>query len=130
MIAPEGTRSPTGALIEGRPGGSYLAVKAGVPVVAVAVTGTEDHKVVGELKRLRKISITIRIGTPFKLPPVNPRQREAELQQRTEEIMCQIAALLPARYRGVYSDHSRLLELLATDAQVKGGMTMDENAAV
>src|SRR5574341_288716 len=31
VIAPEGTRSKNGALIEGRPGVSYLAAKAGVP---------------------------------------------------------------------------------------------------
>src|SRR5512136_783877 len=40
VMAPEGTRSPTGALIEGRPGSGYLAAKAQVPIVPVAVTGS------------------------------------------------------------------------------------------
>jgi hypothetical protein len=35
------------------------------------------------------------------------------LQRYTDEIMCHIAALLPAAYRGVYADHPRLMELLA-----------------
>jgi hypothetical protein len=31
----------------------------------------------------------------------------------TDEIMCQIGALLPEKYRGVYTNHPRLKELLA-----------------
>jgi 1-acyl-sn-glycerol-3-phosphate acyltransferase len=40
------------------------------------------------------------------------RDREETLQRYTDEIMCQIAALLPEEYRGVYRDHPRLKELL------------------
>jgi 1-acyl-sn-glycerol-3-phosphate acyltransferase len=112
VLAPEGTRSKTGALIEGRPGISYLAAKAGVPIVPVAIVGSEDKVVVSYLKRLRRAPITIRIGEPFTLPPVPVKDREAALQQYTDEIMCRIAALLPVEYRGVYTDHPRLKELL------------------
>ena len=38
--------------------------------------------------------------------------REEALRQATDEIMCQIAALLPEKYRGVYAAHPRLKELL------------------
>jgi len=38
--------------------------------------------------------------------------RDAWLQEQTDEIMCQIAALLPPDHRGVYAGHPRLLELL------------------
>ena len=41
-ITPEGTRSKSGNLIEAKPGGIYLAWKAGVPILPVAITGTED----------------------------------------------------------------------------------------
>jgi 1-acyl-sn-glycerol-3-phosphate acyltransferase len=53
------------------------------------------------------------------LPPLTNKDREAQLQQDTEEIMCQIAALLPESYRGVYADHPRTIELLnrAADSQ-------------
>jgi 1-acyl-sn-glycerol-3-phosphate acyltransferase len=34
------------------------------------------------------------------------------MREATDEIMCQIAALLPEKYRGVYADHPRLQELL------------------
>ena len=112
VIAPEGTRSPTGALIEGRPGGSYLAVKAGVPVLPVAVTGTQDRQVLKQFSRLGRPSLKVRVGKPFTLPPIEASNREAALQTDTEEIMCRIAALLPADYRGVYADHPRLRRLL------------------
>jgi 1-acyl-sn-glycerol-3-phosphate acyltransferase len=36
------------------------------------------------------------------------------LEAFTDEIMCRIAALLPPAYRGVYSDHPRLKELLTS----------------
>ena len=45
-------------------------------------------------------------------PPM-PRQHKGEyLEVQTAEIMCQIAALLPPSYRGVYADHPRVRELL------------------
>jgi 1-acyl-sn-glycerol-3-phosphate acyltransferase len=113
VIAPEGTRSPTGTLIEGRPGGSYLAAKAGVPIIPVGVTGTEDRKVVDQLKAFRKIKIAVRLGKPFTLPQLDSRDREAGMKQHTDEIMCHIAALLPPSYRGVYTEHPRLKILLA-----------------
>jgi len=112
VLAPEGTRSPTGALIQGRSGGSYLAARAGVPIVPVATTGTEDKLVSERLRRLRRLDITVRVGLPFLLPPLVGKDRDQALQQYTDEIMCQIAALLPPQYRGVYADHPRLIELL------------------
>jgi 1-acyl-sn-glycerol-3-phosphate acyltransferase len=110
-IAPEGTRSQNGALIEGRPGVSYLAAKAGVPILPVAATGTQDALVEEQLSRFRKTHITVRIGQPFILPPLQSQDRDAVLQGYTDEIMCRIAALLPPDYRGVYADHPRLKQL-------------------
>jgi 1-acyl-sn-glycerol-3-phosphate acyltransferase len=113
VMAPEGTRSPTGALIEAHSGGTYLAAKAGVPILPVAVTGTEDRSVVAQLKHLKRAHVIVRIGKPFLLPPIKGKDREAILKQYTDEIMCQIAVLLPASYRGVYADHPRLQELMS-----------------
>lgn len=113
VIAPEGTRSRTGALIEGKPGVSYLAAKAGYPILPVAITGTEDKVILGNLKRFRRSFITVTGGPSFRLPPLPSQARDAVLVQFTDEIMCRIGALLPERYRGVYSDHPRLKALLA-----------------
>src|SRR5829696_8231364 len=112
VIAPEGTRSRTGALIEAKPGVSYLATKLNRPIVPVAITGTEDKNLFGNLKRLRRSHITLTAGTPFTLPPLPRENRDEVLKRYTDEIMCRIAALLPEHYRGVYADHPRLKELL------------------
>jgi len=111
VIAPEGTRSKTGALIEGKPGVAYLAARSGFPVLPVAITGTEDRVILGNLKRLRKSPVTLTAGKPFTLPAIPRENRDEALQNYTDEIMCQIAALLPEHYRGVYAEHPRLKEL-------------------
>ncbi len=112
VIAPEGTRSRTGALIEGKPGVSYLATRLRQPIIPVAITGTEDKVIFDNLKRLRRSHITLTAGPTFTLPPLPRENRDAALKQYTDEIMIHIAALLPEKYRGVYQDHPRLKELL------------------
>ncbi len=112
VLAPEGTRSKTGVLQKARPGVSYLAAKSGAPIVPVALVGSEDYNVVAHLRRLKRPHVTVYVGDPFTLPPVRGKERDAALEEYTDEIMCRIAALLPAEKRGVYADHPRLMELL------------------
>lgn len=112
VIAPEGTRSRSGALIVGKAGVAYLAARSGYPLVPVAITGTEDRVLLANLKRFKKSPVTLTAGTPFVISPLPKTEREAALQAALDDIMCHIAALLPARYRGVYADHPRLKELL------------------
>lgn len=112
VIAPEGTRSKTEAMAKGKPGVAYLAMKAGLPILPIALTGTEDRLVMDRLKHFKKSEIKILIGPAFMLPPVKGRDREAALREYTDEIMCRIGAMLPEKYRGVYADHPRLKELL------------------
>ena len=112
VIAPEGTRSLTSALNEGKPGVAYLAARSGFPVVPVAITGTADQVILANVKRFRKSHITLTGGKPFVIPQLPNKERDAALQKYTDEIMCRIAALLPEKYRGVYANHPRLKELL------------------
>lgn len=112
IIAPEGTRSRVGSMIEGKPGVSYLATRLGQPIIPVALAGTEDKVVFGNLKRLRRSHITVTAGPAFRLPQLPKTNRDAALKQYTDEIMCRIAALLPDKYHGVYTGHPRLKELL------------------
>jgi len=119
-IAPEGTRSRTHALQAARPGAAALAALAQVPVVPVAITNTES--LASAMRRLRspflgRVPITVTMGRPFTLPPIERGARPARLEDDTAEIMCRIAALLPARYRGVYAEHPRLQELLGAATQ-------------
>ena len=113
VMAPEGTRSRVGSMIEGKPGVSYLAAKLNRPIVPVGLSGTEDKAVLDNLRHLRRSHIVLRAGTLFSLPPLPAKDRDAALKQDTDEIMCRIAALIPEKYRGVYAEHPRLKQLLA-----------------
>ena len=97
-IAPEGTRSQTGSLLEAKTGVAFLADQAKVPIVPVAVAGT--WQITSEILSLKRPEISVTFGEPFMLPPVNRKTRDQDLKRNTEEIMCQLAALLPAEYRG------------------------------
>lgn len=66
-IFPEGTRGDGKTLLKPHPGGVLLAIKAGVPVVPMAIIGAE--KVVRRGKFLpRPCKIEVYIGEPMDLP--------------------------------------------------------------
>lgn len=113
VIAPEGTRSPTGALIEAKPGVIYIAAKSGAKIVPAAIINSEDKAVIQSFKKLKRHSITIQIGKPISIPSLPRQNKDAFLKKYTDETMCQIAALLPEQYRGFYANHPRLKEILA-----------------
>jgi len=110
-ISPEGTRSSTGQLLEGKPGTALIALRAQVPVLPVALIGTETSVV--ELRHFRKPHISVEYGKVIQPPKLDREHREEQLNQLTTEIMCQIAAMMPEKYHGFYKDHPRLKEILA-----------------
>ncbi len=109
-IAPEGTRSTTGGLLPGLPGAAFLAVHAGVPVLPVALLHTATA--FGELLRLRRPHMVMKVGPAFSVPPLAPANRSAQLERITEDMMLRLAAMLPAARRGVYASHARLPEFI------------------
>ncbi len=115
-IAPEGTRSKTEALQEGKMGVAFLAAKSGYPILPVALTGTEDRRVLENLKHFHRLKITVRAGELMEVHIPPGKGREPAMRAATDEIMCRIGAMLPEHYRGVYADHSRFKELLDTYA--------------
>ncbi|MDD5466746.1 MAG: lysophospholipid acyltransferase family protein [Anaerolineales bacterium] len=108
-IAPEGTRSRDGQLLPAKTGVAYLADKAAVPVVPIAISGTEDA--MRQLLRLRRPHLKVSVAKPLLFPPVDRQARDNALQKNTDEIMCQIAAMLPPQYHGAYANHPRLRQL-------------------
>jgi 1-acyl-sn-glycerol-3-phosphate acyltransferase len=98
---PEGTRSRTGHLREGKPGAALLAMRSGAPIVPAAVSGT--HRIFpGRSRWPRPTRVRIRIGEPLTLPhqPSGRLDREA-LAAGTERIMSAIEQLLPDDQRRV-----------------------------
>lgn len=80
IIFPEGTRSPDGSLLPFKSGAMVLAVKAGVPIAPVAISGS--HQVLPKGKLLaRGGNIRIRIGDLIdsSLYTVKQKQELAEL---------------------------------------------------
>lgn len=112
VIAPEGTRARDEKMAEGKPGVTYMAVKAGFPIVPVAIIGSEDRILVSNLKKFRRTKIKLIGGKSFTLPPIPRDKREEALKQYTDEIMCRVAVMLPEHNRGYYAEHPRLKELL------------------
>jgi len=76
----------------------------------VAVSGT--WQITKQILTLQRPKIDVHFGEPFTIPPIDRKNRDADLRSNTEEIMCRIAVLLPAEHRGVYADHPRVLELV------------------
>ena len=113
-IAPEGTRSrEVKGLLQGKPGAALMAVRASVPIVPVGIVGSE--KINQHFLHLRRPPVTIRVGKPYFLPELDRDNRQAWLSRNADEIMCRIAALLPEDYRGFYTGHPRVKELLAQE---------------
>jgi 1-acyl-sn-glycerol-3-phosphate acyltransferase len=100
VIAPEGRYTLAGGLEEGQQGAAYLALKADVPIVPVAVIGTENKRVYGYLKRLRRAPVTLRVGKVFRLS--QQADRREMMREGTRQIMRSLADLLPEAYRGAY----------------------------
>lgn len=116
VIAPEGTRSKTESLQKAHSGVAFFASKTGAPVVPIAMTGTEDRRVLENLRRFRRSHIVVRAGKPIQVRLDDSLGREQALEAATDDILCRIAAMLPERYRGVYANHPRLEQILKSEA--------------
>lgn len=110
LIFPEGGRSRTGALRQAKKGVSLIAQKGGVPVVPVALTGTErllpinDSDMGGE--SVHRAHLTVRFGRPFRVEELAPAAEGADdpRQAIADAMMRKLAELLPPQYQGVYAD--------------------------
>ena len=104
-IAPEGTRNRNGILIRALPGTVTLALHTGAPVLPVAHWGGE--KLMKNLKRFKRTDFHIRLGEPFKVDVQGVKVTSEIRQQIVDEMMYEIAKLMPEEYRGAYSDLSK-----------------------
>jgi 1-acyl-sn-glycerol-3-phosphate acyltransferase len=101
-IAPEGTRSYDGRLQVGQPGTALIALHAGVPILPIAHWGGEAFN--SNLKKLKRTDFHFRVGKPFYLDAHSEKVNGRVRQLMADEIMTQIALLMPNEYRGKYVD--------------------------
>jgi cytidylate kinase len=104
MVFPEGTRSPDGVLQHAKDGAAMLALRTGAPVVPIAVADSDHLWPRGRLLPRPGRRITMRVGSPFRLADevAGATASRAAKTAATTALMRRIAALLPARQRGIY----------------------------
>ncbi len=101
-ILPEGTRSGHGRLQRGHPGVVTLAARSGAPILPLACYGLDRFR--DNVTRLRRTPFHIAVGRPFTVASRGVKLTGEVRQQITDEIMYQVAGLLPEVYRGCYAD--------------------------
>ncbi len=130
-IYPEGTRSPDGRLYRGRTGVARMALEAGVPVLPVAMIGTDKAQPTG--KKLPKIMrIGIRIGRPLSFARYEGMEDDRfVLRSITDEIMYELMLLSDQEYVDEYatSMKSRLLTAARNKARELQEATKPGSAA-
>jgi 1-acyl-sn-glycerol-3-phosphate acyltransferase len=106
-IYPEGTRSPDGRLYKGRTGVARMALEAKVPVVPVAMVGTDRANPVGS-RFWRPVRIRIVIGEPLDFSRyfdiTDDRQVERAI---TDEVMYTLMELSGQEYVDVYASKAK-----------------------
>lgn len=107
-VAPEGTRSGHGRLQQGLPGAVFLALHSGASILPIVYWGGELFW--HNLLRLRRTDFYMAVGQPFHINAGGIRVTHQVRYQMADEMMYQVAALLPPPYRGIYSDLSAATE--------------------
>ncbi|WP_461204617.1 lysophospholipid acyltransferase family protein [Clostridium sp. DL1XJH146] len=108
-IFPEGTRSRTGSMIEGKKGITLIAKMTKASIIPLGITGTEKLLPINKEGSMEKETfhysdVKINVGNKYFLPKINEGESKKEYEDRCLEIiMNSIADLIPEEYRGVYS---------------------------
>ena len=102
-IYPEGTRSPDGRLYKGKTGVARMALEAGVPVIPVAVIGTNKLNPIGS-RMWRPHHVHIRIGEPLDFSRYAGMAGDRFIERSmTDEIMYALMELSGQTYVDVYA---------------------------
>ena len=106
-IYPEGTRSPDGILYRGRTGIARMVLEANVPVIPVAMIGTEKVMPIGsKLPKIRRIGILF--GEPLDFSRFAGLESDRfVLRSVTDEIIYELKALSKQPYVDVYASTVR-----------------------
>jgi 1-acyl-sn-glycerol-3-phosphate acyltransferase len=81
LMYPEGGRSRSGGLGEPRPGVGRIALESGVPVIPVAIHGSQG---VRRWRKLRFPKVTVQYGQPFAFAREEAPSRERQLEVAAE----------------------------------------------
>jgi 1-acyl-sn-glycerol-3-phosphate acyltransferase len=126
-IYPEGTRSPDGRLYRGKTGVARMALESGVPVIPVAMVGTEDVMPIGRrLPKLAKVGVVI--GEPLDFSRYEGMEGDRlVLRSITDEIMYSLMTLSDQEYVDVYA--ATMKRRLASEQKARPGNREEPGAS-
>ena len=101
-ISPEGTRSREGKLLRAHGGIAMLALHSGAPLQPMAHWGGENFG--RNVNQFKRTSFSVRVGPIFNLDAHGEKVTKEIRQKMADEMMYQLAKLLPVENRGEYSD--------------------------
>ncbi|KAJ50421.1 1-acyl-sn-glycerol-3-phosphate acyltransferase [Clostridium tetanomorphum] len=107
LIFPEGTRSRTGSMIEGKKGVVLIQKLSKATVIPMSITGTEkllpiNSKDMGS-EKFQYSDVNINLGKSLDIPKREDGEEKHHYEERVLEcFMKNIAILLPEEYQGVY----------------------------
>ncbi|WP_208378907.1 lysophospholipid acyltransferase family protein [Cumulibacter soli] len=102
-IYPEGTRSPDGRLYRGKTGVARMALEARVPVIPVAMVGTDEVNPVGS-KMWRRGHVQVRFGEPLDFTELHDKSGNAPAERQiTDRIMLELKRLGEQEYVDMYA---------------------------
>ncbi|GAA4417071.1 lysophospholipid acyltransferase family protein [Actinokineospora soli] len=112
-IYPEGTRSPDGRLYRGKTGVARIALQAGVPVVPIAMFGTDKANPIGS-KMWRPTKIRIKVGKPLDFSRYAGLDGDRFVERSiTDEIMYALMELSDQEYVDIYAAKAKEQPALA-----------------
>lgn len=113
-LYPEGTRSPDGRLYKGKTGLARLTLHTGVPVIPVAMVGTDTVNPPGTAK-LRFGRVTVRFGKPMEFARFDGLAGNRFIERAvTDEVVYELMRLSGQEYVDIYAS------TLKADAAVDG----------
>lgn len=81
-----------------------IALHNNVPILPIGITGMERADEKSLLWNfIHRPRVTVTIGRPFHLPPVEGKATKKDLLQLGDYVMEHIAELLPPKYQGYYA---------------------------
>ncbi|WP_373897698.1 lysophospholipid acyltransferase family protein [Haloimpatiens sp. FM7315] len=109
LIFPEGTRSRTASMIEGKSGTYLIAKMAKVPIIPIGLWGTEKLLPISTkdmaMEKFQYAKVNVNIGNAISIPKINEGEDKKEYRKRAmDHIMISIAKLIPKNYRGEFED--------------------------
>ncbi|MDF2557670.1 MAG: phospholipid/glycerol acyltransferase [Bacillales bacterium] len=108
LIFPEGTRSRTAKMSEGKKGILLFAKLTNAPIVPIGIWGTEKFMPINQdmsKEAFTDADININIGKVFNLPKKSDDETKGNWEANSlNHIMTSIAELLPKEYRGFYEE--------------------------